>query len=72
MVNTLVNIVDGAKMTILYPALHFRSHSPFACFFKEYSVADFEIGWCVVCHLLGMFESIFNQALLSYGKCNAV
>ena len=32
------------------------------------SVANFEIGWGAVCHLLGMFELVFIQSPLSYGK----
>ena len=42
---------------------------PFA---REYSVANFEIGWGVVCHLLGMLELVFIQSLFSYGQGKAV
>ena len=40
--------------------------------FKEYSVANFEIGWGVLCHLLGMFELVFIQSLFSYGQGKVV
>ena len=47
---------------------------PFArlLIFKEYSVANFEIGWAPACHLLGMFESVSLKSLLSYGQGKVV